>query len=58
LAIYLDACVKAEGILAMLIKKETISGRRTTSPEIAASTTTKKGKNLGNWLGDTAIRED
>jgi len=58
LAIFLDAWVKAEGILAMFIKRETISGRRTTNPEIIAASTTKKGKNLGNWLGDTAIRED
>jgi hypothetical protein len=55
--IFLDAWVKAEGILALFIKKEMISGRRKTSPEMAASTT-KKGKKLGNWLGDTAIRED
>jgi hypothetical protein len=53
LAIFLDAWVKAEGILAMCIKKETISGKRTTNPEITASKT-KRGK---NWLGVTAIRE-
>jgi hypothetical protein len=57
LAIFLDAWAKAEGILATCIKKEMISGKRTTNPEITASKT-KRGKNLGNWLGVTARRED
>jgi hypothetical protein len=29
----------------------------TTNPEITASMT-RRGKNLGNWLGVTAIRDD
>jgi hypothetical protein len=57
LAIFLDAWIKAERVLAMCIKKEMISGKRTTNPEITASKT-KRGKILGNWLGVTAIRED
>jgi hypothetical protein len=57
LAIYLDARVKTDGILAIFIKKWVISGRMTANPEITARIT-KTGKNLGNWLGITAIRDD
>ena len=56
-AIYLDECVKADGILAIFIKKWVISGRMTTNPEINARMT-RTGKNLGNWLGVTEIRDD
>ena len=57
LALYLDASVKADGILAIFIKKWVISGKMTTNPEITARMT-RRGKNLGNWLGVTAIRDD
>ena len=45
LGIYLDAWVKAEGILATFMKKFTISGRRMMNPEIIASVI-KKGRKL------------
>jgi len=43
--------------LGIFIKKWVISGRMTTNPEITAKIT-RIGKNLGNWLGVTAIRDD
>lgn len=57
LKIYLNAWVEIEGILATFVEKCTISGRRTTNPEITASAM-KRGERLGRWLGVTGTRED
>jgi hypothetical protein len=43
--------------LAIFIKKWVISGRMTTNPERTARMT-RRGKNVGNWLGVTAMRDD